>query len=523
MKSVLDPLNLMEDLAFREWARTYPSMQLPPPSYGSAEHNLLVASIDHEQALLDGGLAHLFDRDHKETHSRTRKAQLEISKCKSIIAPARNLPSDILSHIFSFFPRDNHWFKAKDLLQLGRVSRHWREFVYSTPSLWTYLEFGTDKSPRYSPNTLKAWLERSKDAPLELVIGEWWPEGEYWQLFLREAPRVTALQFSYRPTPDEPWVKFLNNCISLKELNWDAWGMSPIPGLSIALPQLRSLSLNPSLFEVQAPLLEEYDVQFPTQDKATADELIKNIHSSYRGLTKLNITADDALDPSDSAHFRGELLSFPELRELKCPGLLESTIMIVRGSPAIEQLVVCEDFFPHHTPPMPNLTNLELVYTSSTHGNQRQVPTKQAVLNALQHLPKLATISLRTMRDIATDSSAWRSRENNYESFLLQVFRDVCKEEWAPRNRLALKLYFLNDSEQVTQFLRNQRDHYISRGVKKPVTDEHEGIQGPEVEVSWYDISKVVRILLRWGEFWKLWESFLMDGTEASRAQNLEV
>ena len=89
-----------------------------------------------------------------------------------------SLPPEILAEIFL---RMQSWRTPETPLLFGQVCLDWRAIAWSTPSLWSNVDFCLSKE-QYSVRTelLDEWLQRSKAVPLTIRI---WSKEErsYWQ------------------------------------------------------------------------------------------------------------------------------------------------------------------------------------------------------------------------------------------------------------------------------------------------------------------------------------------------------
>lgn len=88
-----------------------------------------------------------------------------------------SLPPEILAEIFLRMQ-----FEQKTPLLLGKVCLDWRAIAWSTPSLWSNVDFCLSKE-RHSVRTelLDEWLQRSKAVPLTIRIWSKEKECGYWQ------------------------------------------------------------------------------------------------------------------------------------------------------------------------------------------------------------------------------------------------------------------------------------------------------------------------------------------------------
>ncbi|KAH9065434.1 hypothetical protein EDB87DRAFT_1803443 [Lactarius vividus] len=95
--------------------------------------------------------------------------------------PVNNLPNELLSSIFTLGSdaeksgyddiaaeeeEEEEGPRLPFQVLVSHVCRRWREVVIGIPTLWTYLDFA--EGPPF--NKSQAWLERSKDQPLDIEI-----------------------------------------------------------------------------------------------------------------------------------------------------------------------------------------------------------------------------------------------------------------------------------------------------------------------------------------------------------------
>ena len=96
-----------------------------------------------------------------------------------------SLPPEILAEIFLRMLEqldDIDCWRSYESLQLGKICLNWRLIAWSTPSLWSRVDFCLSKK-RYSVQTelLAGWLQRSKAVPLTIRIQTIEKECEYWR------------------------------------------------------------------------------------------------------------------------------------------------------------------------------------------------------------------------------------------------------------------------------------------------------------------------------------------------------
>ena len=81
--------------------------------------------------------------------------------------PINKLPPEILSKIFEYHTHE------LPLVGATHVCRYWRSVLISSPSFWTCLQFR-------SVNRTLAYLERSKAAPIDILINTGFGDRDGW-------------------------------------------------------------------------------------------------------------------------------------------------------------------------------------------------------------------------------------------------------------------------------------------------------------------------------------------------------
>ncbi|KAJ7845364.1 hypothetical protein B0H14DRAFT_3868041 [Mycena olivaceomarginata] len=99
---------------------------------------------------------------------------------RALISPLKRIPQDVLLAIFSScLPSEHNALidPAEAPLLLGRICGHWRDVVYTTPTLWSSIHIPCLDYIRAPPNmisglerTVEAWLERSSACPLSVSV-----------------------------------------------------------------------------------------------------------------------------------------------------------------------------------------------------------------------------------------------------------------------------------------------------------------------------------------------------------------
>ncbi|KAF5381440.1 hypothetical protein D9757_009068 [Collybiopsis confluens] len=122
----------------------------------------------------------------KQTRERFERS---LNVAKSLFAPVRRLPEDVLVKIFSLY-QGEYSFKLEThhtseayfpsirsaTLHLSCVCSGWRRIIFSTPRLWSTLDLNLDSMENANKrtagilNTLSDYLSRSRPEPLKLRI-----------------------------------------------------------------------------------------------------------------------------------------------------------------------------------------------------------------------------------------------------------------------------------------------------------------------------------------------------------------
>ncbi|KAL0064146.1 hypothetical protein AAF712_008868 [Marasmius tenuissimus] len=106
-----------------------------------------------------------------------------MEKYRSLLAPIRRLPSEVLLEIFSCFCEESYIVEdmVPEAQKLSSVCRHWREIVTSAPGLWSsfYIDFTCHRysvAESYTKIT-SLFMSRSKTSPLHISMS--FPLDEY--------------------------------------------------------------------------------------------------------------------------------------------------------------------------------------------------------------------------------------------------------------------------------------------------------------------------------------------------------
>jgi hypothetical protein len=123
--------------------------------------------------------------------ARRQSLEGSLKEHRSVVAPIRRIPLEVLSEIFLFCADSNS--KCFDVtqapMQLSFVCNKWRRLVISMSQLWSSISLqgdlgyfrrgeGETCSESIQTDMLRMWLLRSGSSPLTLVIDELWLESD---------------------------------------------------------------------------------------------------------------------------------------------------------------------------------------------------------------------------------------------------------------------------------------------------------------------------------------------------------
>ena len=93
---------------------------------------------------------------------------------KSLLAPIRHCPSELLSEIFVICVTDSasdSFISASRLSTLKKVCRRWRDIVHTTPRLWNrFPRISTKSLLGTEPSRLQIYFELARDLPLSIDV-----------------------------------------------------------------------------------------------------------------------------------------------------------------------------------------------------------------------------------------------------------------------------------------------------------------------------------------------------------------
>lgn len=103
---------------------------------------------------------------------RLEKVEMCVAEHEALVAPIRQLPSEVLSEIFlSCLPQPPPTSCPSEMpLVLGQVSRHWRDVWLSTPGLWANITVHCSNIDNRVISRVETCIKRSGDCPLTIDI-----------------------------------------------------------------------------------------------------------------------------------------------------------------------------------------------------------------------------------------------------------------------------------------------------------------------------------------------------------------
>ncbi|KAK0243811.1 hypothetical protein EDD85DRAFT_945133 [Armillaria nabsnona] len=107
-------------------------------------------AISHLSALLTGQCSQLLAKEASQLNERHNSLTQYVSQCRSLFAPIRRLPRDVLESIFAYVPSSTK--NSLDIHSapwlLAHIYSTWRDIVFTTPLLWAniVISWRTSKS-----------------------------------------------------------------------------------------------------------------------------------------------------------------------------------------------------------------------------------------------------------------------------------------------------------------------------------------------------------------------------------------
>ncbi|KAL1699607.1 hypothetical protein EV121DRAFT_283976 [Schizophyllum commune] len=195
-----------------------------------------IAAISEYTALLKSELSRLSPDD---THTRNRiLSQLDIHR--SILAPIRRLPVEILSHIFSLVVRENPLCTLQVATTISHVCTTWRNVARRHAALWTKVIVAT---LRDFDEYCETFLPLTKQVPLELRCDVREIQEDLWDRIAPYASRWRRIKLEGRlSTLQDLRVLFMENLERLVIDDYGAPLSAEISERQLHIPATRSLT-----------------------------------------------------------------------------------------------------------------------------------------------------------------------------------------------------------------------------------------------------------------------------------------
>ncbi|PBK67183.1 hypothetical protein ARMSODRAFT_321657 [Armillaria solidipes] len=127
-------------------------------------------AISHLTALLTGQCSQLLAKEASQLSERHKSLTQYVSNCRSLLAPIRRLPRDVLEIVFAFVPSSESSLNTRSApWSLAHICYAWRDIVLSTPSLWAKIDICLPCT-RGSLTILGRRLQLSGEYPLDISI-----------------------------------------------------------------------------------------------------------------------------------------------------------------------------------------------------------------------------------------------------------------------------------------------------------------------------------------------------------------
>lgn len=177
------------------------------------------------------------DAEISQLRQQKHRIQAQLNVHHALVSPSRRLPFEMLSEIFVLaLPED--WankYAGKRCLNIASVCSSWRAVALNTPRIWTTLKFAVSNPIAKRTAAVKAELDKTAQAPLDLTID-------------MSAPFHNRL-WSYGPTRDDTWSDEAWALLCTQSHRWRRVCLDQIPSnaysvaAEYAFPALRSLSI----------------------------------------------------------------------------------------------------------------------------------------------------------------------------------------------------------------------------------------------------------------------------------------
>ncbi|KAK0452992.1 uncharacterized protein EV420DRAFT_1766064 [Desarmillaria tabescens] len=194
-----------------------------------------------------------------QREAEQRELKLNAEKCRSILAPIRRLPNEMLSEIFAQCCKEgdedvNCMSDTRTLsaLSISLVCSRWRTLAISTKSLWAVFSITPTDVSTFSMQCLRMYISRSGDVPLTIQVPNTYVNvpaaalagaSQFYNVLLDAAPRwrkieIATIYFGQRLSPIKHHLQ------NLEELNVDSECLfAADPDIFVDAPKLRTLTV----------------------------------------------------------------------------------------------------------------------------------------------------------------------------------------------------------------------------------------------------------------------------------------
>jgi hypothetical protein len=376
----------MEDPQVREWSRKFPGMRNLPPTIGTSEHSNVLDSIHAKQETI------------KAIENDIDRLLREIAQCRALITPARAIPLEILSRIFSV---EEYWYPvdAKVILQLSMVSRQWNATAIGTPNIWTKIKLGISgkKVPKFRAKDLKLWIARAKGMPLTIHIHDVVViPTPIQRLIIFNASTIGTISYegfyySYRednPTKVKFYQDILKGSRNLKYLKDSSHKFDIEP---MEIPSLETLLIQTQGFRIKAPNAGTVEVQAQIEINDTVGfvERICQCSPEIRSLLFQKIYHAYKAPPASAL-----IAGFTKLQTLDCIPV-NLCLPVLRGAAqTLQDLRVSRAVLSCNLPVFPFVRSL-LLYRLSRSDTAKENSSDTEVEYASRMFPTLANLALQ--------------------------------------------------------------------------------------------------------------------------------
>ncbi|KAG9016780.1 hypothetical protein FRB90_002157, partial [Tulasnella sp. 427] len=320
------------------------------------------------------------------------------------MAYVQYLPPELLSYILELACASESPAQSRAAAVLGRVSKLWREIIFSTPAIWTTFQIPQN----HFSKGFNEPLSRSGSMPIDIYIAD-----EETQLRSAREQLTALIGHSSR------W----RNVEISHPVGFDLFGKS----IPLTLPQLRSLKVDITAQQLSPALL--YFYSFPEYSTASDIDL-QWCNRKYPFLRHLDLS-DVELRPQQTEDFLSFLeahdglerlglknawechpytpsrtVVLSKLRDLELRGITSSEILRWVSTPSLQKLTIEK----HSQLKRWTLVDIKLNYASTTDVTLIRFSTSPDALQSLLNAVPLATHLNITSTDLrAPDSFAAES------------------------------------------------------------------------------------------------------------------